>query len=255
MCRIAAYLGPPIPMENIITRPVHSLLSQSQHAEEAKLQVNGDGFGVAWYDAFASAPGLYRDVLPAWVDDNLVHLCRMVRSPLFIGHVRASTMGETTKANCHPFVSDRVSFCHNGQIPHFRQIRRRLEMALSEELFLQRRGTTDSEILFLTLLNNDLMRDPGAAFAKTLDLLGPSTDAGPIRLTCVWSDGISIFAIRYASDNRCPTLYGSASLDNGGAALASEPLCTSPGRWQALPVNAICRLSENGLEVLSHQIA
>ncbi|MFT5067032.1 MAG: hypothetical protein ACI9TA_002659, partial [Reinekea sp.] len=37
MCRIAAYTGPEIPLENIIVRPAHSLLEQSQHASEAKL--------------------------------------------------------------------------------------------------------------------------------------------------------------------------------------------------------------------------
>ena len=37
MCRIAAYVGPEIPLENIIVRPKHSLLAQSQNATEAKL--------------------------------------------------------------------------------------------------------------------------------------------------------------------------------------------------------------------------
>ena len=46
MCRIAAYTGPAIPLENIIVKPAHSLLTQSQHANEAKLAVNGDGFGM-----------------------------------------------------------------------------------------------------------------------------------------------------------------------------------------------------------------
>jgi predicted glutamine amidotransferase len=43
MCRIAAYVGPAIPLENIIVRPKHSLLQQSQPATEAKLAVNGTG--------------------------------------------------------------------------------------------------------------------------------------------------------------------------------------------------------------------
>ena len=66
MCRIAAYTGPEIPLENIIVRPAHSLLEQSQHAAEAKLAVNGDGFGISWYGP-DGMPGLYRDVLPAWL--------------------------------------------------------------------------------------------------------------------------------------------------------------------------------------------
>ncbi len=131
MCRIAAYAGPSIPLENIIIRPKHSLLEQSQHATEAKLAVNGDGFGIAWYDD-GPEPGLYRDVLPAWSDGNLTSLCRMVRSRLFLAHVRASTVGETSRQNCHPFTFGKWSFCHNGQVPHFPAIRRRLEAALPD---------------------------------------------------------------------------------------------------------------------------
>ncbi|MDO7560335.1 MAG: class II glutamine amidotransferase, partial [Paracoccaceae bacterium] len=151
MCRIAAYTGPAIPLENIVVRPAHSLLTQSQHANEAKLAVNGDGFGIAWYGD-DTRPGLYRDVLPSWADGNLLSLCRMMRSSQFIAHVRAGTVGETSRANCHPFTYDNWSFCHNGQIPHFASIRRRMEAALPDNLFASRRGTTDSEMIFLTLL-------------------------------------------------------------------------------------------------------
>ncbi|MDG1867108.1 MAG: class II glutamine amidotransferase [Yoonia sp.] len=116
MCQIAVYSGPAIPLENIIVRPAHSLLDQSQHVSEAKLAVNGDGFGIAWYGD-DDRPGLYRDVLPAWADGNLTSLCRMVRSHRFIAHIRASTMGETSRTNCHPFTHGNWAFCHNGQVP------------------------------------------------------------------------------------------------------------------------------------------
>ena len=49
MCRLAAYIGPEIPLENIVTAPRHSLLSQSKDAYESKVSTNGDGFGIAWY--------------------------------------------------------------------------------------------------------------------------------------------------------------------------------------------------------------
>lgn len=47
MCRLVGYVGPAIALERIVTRPSHSLLRQSQQAHEAKLAVNGDGFGMA----------------------------------------------------------------------------------------------------------------------------------------------------------------------------------------------------------------
>ena len=249
MCRIAAYQGPAIPIENIVVRPRHSLLEQSQHATEAKLAVNGDGFGIGWY-ADDGGPGIYRDVLPAWADDNLVNLCRMVRSPLFIAHIRASTMGETVRVNCHPFSSGRWTFCHNGQIPHFPAIRRRLEAALPDDLYAARRGTTDSEMIFLTLLANGLDHDPATAMSTTLAAIGTG-DAGPVKLTCVFSDGVRLFGFRHASAGQAPTLYASGVLDNGGRALASEPLCGMAEKWDALPTDTVVTLDGMPLQAVA----
>ncbi len=239
MCRIAAYCGPSIPLENIIVRPRHSLLEQSQHASEAKLAVNGDGFGIAWYDQ-GETPGLYRDVLPAWADGNLTSLCRMVRSRLFIAHVRASTVGETSRQNCHPFSHGRWSFCHNGQVPHFPAIKRRLEAALPDDLYAARHGSTDSEMIFLTLLANGLKHDPSAAMAATLEQIGAGP--APVKLTCVFSDGHTLFGFRHASNGTAPTLYASDTLDTGGKAFASEPL--DGGTWDAVPEDKIVTLGE-----------
>ncbi|MCF2871203.1 class II glutamine amidotransferase [Octadecabacter sp. G9-8] len=240
MCRIAAYAGPSIPLENIIVRPKHSLLEQSQHATEAKLAVNGDGFGIAWYDR-DETPGLYRDVLPAWADGNLTSLCRMVRSRLFIAHVRASTVGETSRQNCHPFSYRRWSFCHNGQIPHFAAIERKLEADLPDHLYSARQGSTDSEMIFLTLLANGLDDDPERAMAATLAKIGSGPD--PVKITCTFSDGATLYGFRHASRGTAPTLYASGSLDNGGKAFASEPL--DGGSWAAIPANKIISLGIN----------
>ena len=249
MCRIAAYTGPAIPLENIVVRPVHSLLEQSQHATEAKLAVNGDGFGISWYDD-RGALGLYRDVLPAWADDNLINLCRMVQSPLFIAHIRASTVGETTRVNCHPFTSGRWSFCHNGQIPHFKTLRRRMMAALPEHLFELMRGTTDSEMIFLTLFANGLETDPLRALALTLDQIGAAGEEGPIKLTCVFSDGETLYGFRHASSGPAPTLYVSEVLDHGGRAVASEPLCGMAQRWTSVPQDTLCKVTARGFEMV-----
>ena len=248
MCRIAAYCGPEIPLENIIVRPRHSLLAQSQKAAEAKLAVNGDGFGVAWYDDILPEPGLYRDVLPAWADDNLVNLCRMVRSPLFLSHVRASTVGETSRVNCHPFTHGRWSFCHNGQIPHFKAIRRQMERHLPDDLYDARRGTTDSEMIFLSLLADGLQDDLAAAMTATLARITADVADAPVKLTCVFSDGTSLFGFRYGSDGVAPTLYLSDRLDNGGRAFASEPLTGVAAGWVPLPPNTLCRLDAAGYQ-------
>ena len=242
MCRVAAYLGPPRPLEDIIIQPCHSLLAQSSEALEAKLAVNGDGFGLAWYGS-QNEPGLYRDTLPAWSDGNLLSISRHIESPLFLAHVRASTTGETSRANCHPFSAGRWSFMHNGQIGHFETIRRTLEAELSDELYNQRVGTTDSELLFLLLLNAGLNDDPEKACAQAIQKIYSITEAHGLkpflRLTCVFSNGETLFGFRHASDGKDPSLYASTRFANDATVLASEPLDGVPENWMSLEPNRL----------------
>lgn len=246
MCRIAAYLGPERALADVIITPDHSLLEQAHHAAEAKLAVNGDGFGMAWYGQ-PKAPELYRDVLPAWSDGNLPSLCRTIRSKLFLAHVRAGTYGETSRANCHPFAYGRWAFMHNGQCQGFDQARRALEAALPDDLYHHRNGTTDSELFFLLMLADGLEQDPVEAFHRTYARVAAHCQ-GPLRFAVVLTDGRSIWAFRYASDNRCPTLYLSKAFPNGGQAVASEPLDGCPHNWTAIkPNSALCLTAEGAI--------
>ncbi len=245
MCRLLGYAGPEIPLECIVTRPRHSLLQQSQQAHEAKLAVNGDGFGMAWYTGRDAEPGHYRDVLPAWSDGNLPSLCRVVRSGMFLAHVRAGTTGGTSRANCHPFVQGRWSFAHNGQIAGFDGIRRGMEAALPDDLYARRQGTTDSELLFLTMLANGLDNDPLGAVAATIARVETMQGGGAAnRMTCVLSDGARIIGFRHSGDGCAPTLYVSRGpLDHGGRALASEPLDGVAANWLAVEEGGVVTLS------------
>lgn len=81
--------------------PNHSLIAQSMQSAEAKVNTNGDGFGIGWY-AHNAEPGLYRDTQPAWGDENLLSITKQVKSSLFFAHVRASTGTATSRPNCHP---------------------------------------------------------------------------------------------------------------------------------------------------------
>lgn len=248
MCRLAAWIGDPVPLEQIIISPAHSLLTQSQDATEAKLAVNGDGFGISWYQKGEPQPGLYRDVLPAWSDGNLPSLCRMIHAPVFLAHVRASTGAETSRLNCHPFAHGRWSFMHNGQIGGYTRIRRRLEASLSDAMYDLRRGSTDSELLFLMLLDEGLDTDPQGAMSRVLERLSaerlPSDK--PDRITCVFSDGIKMFALRYASDAHAPTLYHRT--DSRGTIVASEPLDASGYGWKPFDLNTLTIVRKRGAQ-------
>ena len=81
MCRWIAYKGQPIILETLVAAPERSLIAQSLNAAEGVTPTNGDGFGLGWYGE-RPEPGLYRELRPAWSDENLRHICAQVRSSL-----------------------------------------------------------------------------------------------------------------------------------------------------------------------------
>lgn len=243
MCRLLAYSGRPRRFSELVIDPPHSLLEQSQNATEAKIATNGDGFGLAWYGDDPE-PGRFRDVNPAWSDSNLPDLCRMVRANLFMAHVRASTSGATSHANCHPFCVGTMTFMHNGQLGDYPANRRRLEQDLPDDLYAQRAGTTDSELLFLHMLHNGLATDPASAIAKTLDRVATlKRTPAPDRLTCVFSDGHAVWGFRHASDARPPSLY--LYQDAQGVILASEPLWHDMAGWSPVPQGTLITIAKD----------
>ena len=244
MCRWAAWIGEPIYMEELVTLPDHSLIHQSHAASECKTATNGDGFGLAWYGD-KPMPGQYRDVLPAWADANLRAIAGQVKARTFLAHVRASTGAAVSRNNCHPFVSGKWSFMHNGQIGGFDAVRRRAEMLIPDALYPERKGATDSEALFLLALAEGFDHDPAAAISRALAQLGALATAGGgglLRVSAALSDGHSLWAFRYASDQFAPTLYYRWDDVRGGWIVASEPLDNHAG-WVSLEPGTVAHFS------------
>ncbi|NPD15609.1 class II glutamine amidotransferase [Xinfangfangia sp. D13-10-4-6] len=252
MCRWAAYSGEPIFLEDIVSRPGHSLIHQSHCATQCHTAINADGFGIAWYGE-RETPGLYRDVMPAWSDPNLKSLTAQVKSGLFMAHVRASTGTATSRNNCHPFTAGRWSFMHNGQIGGYDAFRRDAEMMIPEALYPQRKGATDSEALFLVALSEGLEADPRAALeracARFIALARRKGAAPYLRLAAALSDGKSLYAIRYSSDEFAPSLWYRWSESRKGMAVVSEPLEAEEGGWIEVPPASFCTFIANRVEV------
>ncbi|MFZ2649678.1 MAG: class II glutamine amidotransferase [Burkholderiaceae bacterium] len=245
MCRFIAYLGAPIFLEELVCQPRHSLLHQSLRAEESKTATQGDGFGIGWYSE-RSEPAVYREILPAWSDENLLNLCTSVRSGAFFAHVRASTGTAIARQNCHPFRFGPYLFMHNGQIGGYQLIRRSLEALLPDALYAQRFGATDSELMFLLALTRiEQGEEPGAAvlrvFDETVERMRAAGITQALRFCAALTDGQTLHAFRLASDAEPPTLY----LRRGarGDVVASEPLDDASSAWQALPRGAVVRLT------------
>ena len=243
MCRWAAYSGAPIFLEEIVSRPGHSLIHQSHDAIESKTAINADGFGIAWYGE-RPEPGLYRDVYPAWSDPNLRSLTAQVRSGLFLAHVRASTGTATSRNNCHPFAVGQWSFMHNGQIGGYDGFRRDADMLIPDALYPHRKGATDSEALFLVALGEGIEDDPQGALERAVarfERLSRQKGSAPhVRLTAALSDGRRLYAVRYATDDQAPTLYHRWSDTRQGMAVVSEPLETGECGWEPVPAGSFC---------------
>ncbi len=251
MCRLAAYLGQPLFLEELIAKPQHSLMRQSLRAEEAKVQTNGDGFGIGWYGERAE-PGVYREVTPAWSDDNLLALSQTLHSRLFFAHVRAATAGGISRQNCHPFRHGKWLFMHNGQIGGYAQVRRGLEALLSDALYAERRGATDSELLFLLALGrieqgqapDDAVLD---VLQDTITLMQERGVQQPLRFAAALADGERFYAFRMATDGKPPTLY--LRRCKSGTIVASEPLCEAEPGWHMLPDGAVATVDTGGCQV------
>ncbi len=258
MCRFVTYLGKqPIILNELIDKPEHSLLNQSRKAREGKLGLNADGFGVGWYDHDLDAtPGLFKSMQPAWNDQNLKHLSAKIKSTCFVGHVRASTVGELSLSNCHPFSYQEFLFAHNGTIRDFYLIKRKIANLLQDEFYDHIHGQTDSEYFF-ALVMDQVHQVPGPytlsflaeCMLRTIqiihDLQAGLKQESFSRLNTVLTNGHELLVTRYISDpSEQPLSLYYNKQPSGAVIIASEPL-TSDDRWIEVPLNTLLLIDKD----------
>lgn len=265
MCRWLAYSGGPIALAELILNTEHSLIDQSLSAITSKETTNGDGFGIGWYDDLPT-PGRYRHIQPAWNDANLQDLCDHIRSPMFMAHVRAETSGLVQRTNCHPFRHGRWLFCHNGLINDYQKLRRELTLSVSEELYPEILGTTDSELMFYIALTLGMEDDVYAGISR---MAGMVEAAGrrrgiehPLQMTLGIADGKRLYAVRYSSEHESRTLYHSKTISalrellpaefharvskfsSDACAIVSEPLIGLADLWCEIPESTFVTVAD-----------
>lgn len=249
MCRWIAYRGKTIALSHYVTEPAHSLISQSIRALESTASTNGDGFGLGWYGDHPE-PGLYREIRPAWSDENLRYLCRHLHSHLFFAHVRATTGTPITRTNCHPFACSGWMFMHNGFVGGWDRLRRRVESMIPDELYPSRTGTTDSEALFLAILGLVPSLGPVRAamevMTKVTGMVQETEDS--LRFTAALTDGQNLYAFRYAVNDSANTLYFRPAHDEILA--VSEPLDGDHSLWKKVPENHVLVAHANELPTM-----
>ncbi|KAF2705903.1 N-terminal nucleophile aminohydrolase [Pleomassaria siparia CBS 279.74] len=159
MCRFMVYKGKDeILLSELILNPTHSILTQSFDSRlrlDRRRPHNGDGFGIGYYTSpsLGPEPCVFTSTIPAWNCINLSRIASKTTSPLIFAHVRATTEGNLSDSNCHPFTYKSLMFMHNGGIGCFKQIKRRLALSLNEQWFTFVQGSTDSEWAFALFLD------------------------------------------------------------------------------------------------------
>jgi predicted glutamine amidotransferase len=277
MCRFLAYIGKPVLANDLLYRPQHSLVErQSLGAQEMSIPINGDGFGISWYDfELDDEPCQFRSVHPAWSDQNLRFLARKVKTPMLFAHVRAATPGSLVEeVNCHPFVHGTLTWMHNGMVQDFRRIRRQLLRELGDEAYDAVQGSTDSEHLFGLFLNNldnpsgpvttDQMVDAMFGMFRDFDrLLVANSVTGHSYLNLCVSNGRSIVATRYTTNPRVQPaslyyMFGRDYVVEGDRTymapdaghseaiiIASEPFTSSKSDWTKVTRNSMIIVDED----------
>jgi len=251
MCRMAAYLGPTIRLDQFLTRPTHSLVVQSYAPKElVYAKVNADGYGFGWYNN-DQQPCNYRSPMPIWSDPNLQNMGRGLESGLWLGFIRSATEGSSVNhENTQPFYDDEILFMHNGYIENFTShARRRISDILSNDIRAGIQGTTDSEYLFALfreLLSNDKEISIEEACIQMQNLLADYLDDTKALLNFIISDGELIYAIRHGVNHDSPSLYYSTDdeLFPDAQIVASEPM-TPDALWQPVPDHHILILSND----------
>ena len=258
MCRWLAYSGSPIPLEELLYKPVHSLIDQSLHSKLGAETTNGDGFGVGWYGA-VETPALFHSIEPAWNDRNLRELATHIESPLVFAHVRASSGSPIQQTNCHPFRHGRWLWMHNGLIREFAEVKRDLSFEVDPSLYSSIEGSTDSELLFFLTLTYGLEDDVVAAVERSVGFIETTGRAHgvehPIQGTIATTNGQQLWVFRYSSERQSRSLYFSTSvhalralypdnpvfeeLGEETRLVVSEPLGDLPGAWNEVPESSV----------------
>src|SRR5258707_5885882 len=152
MCRVLAYLGPPLNVEHVLFTTDSSLARQAYSPRMMASFLNLAGFGMVAWDPdsrMPEAPFVYRaTTLPAF-DRNLENLARKIAPRCFLAHVRgvSNSPGEAvSQQNVHPFLYSgaHVALAHNGILRDFGRMRHGLLEVITSEVAQRIERATDT---------------------------------------------------------------------------------------------------------------
>ena len=187
MCRILAYLGEPLPVQNLLFDTDNSLVRQSYSPQMMNTFLNLAGFGMKAWDPTSLRPEdpfTYRATTLPSFDRNLRFLSSKLAPTCLVAHVRGVTYSDeavVAETNLHPFqfAGARVVLAHNGHLRQFPRMRYALVEHVRPELAQRIEGTTDSEWIYALVLSqlDDPFGVPETARARRRDRRGPPDPA------------------------------------------------------------------------------
>jgi|SRR5450631_410505 len=236
MCRHLAYLGPPVPLADLVLHPPHSLLHQSWAPTDMRGggTVNADGFGIGWLPA-DSGDGVdgvvarrYRRDAPMWSDASLPDLATSICSGAVLAAVRSATVGTAvTETACAPFMEGAWMFSHNGVVERWPASVAPLADALPPAVLMTLDAPTDSA--FLWALVRERLREGLSGATALAGVIGDVLALAPgSRLNLLLHDGLHITAT---------TVGHSLWLNRGRGSVTVSSEALDPGgrRWQPVP--------------------
>lgn len=261
MCRFAVYRGRPIVIKDFILEVPHSIFRQSFDAREMLSgTVNGDGFGIAWYDpSLSDEPAVYAATAPIWADYNIGRIADKLRSGMIFAHVRGASSGMPVAiTNTHPFCAGPFTFMHNGSVDEFRSaVFPHLVSRIRPDVWERIKGNTDSEHVFGWWLSElpepspqrPTLQQQKDALKKVIEeLCSLAEKAGTeIVLNLAISDGQSIITVRHHHGQRKASLYYAVNTPEfpESAIIASERLFDGT-QWQTVPEKSMLTVDPSG---------
>jgi glutamine amidotransferase len=239
VCRHLAYLGPPVPLAELLLAPPHALFRQSWAPRRQRYgTVNADGFGIGWYVDGDPAPARYRRDCPMWTDEFVPDLGRTVRSRAVLAAVRSGTTGMAYgAAAAAPFASGPYLFSHNGAVPGWPGAAAELAAGLDPAELLGLDASTDAALLWALVRRQLGAGGLAEALAEAVRRAAPTGG----RLNLLATDGHRIAATTWGD-----TLCWRA--DAGGVVVASEPFDDGPG-WHEVPDRSLLTATPDGVAV------
>ena len=258
MCRLYGITGnQPARVECALVEAQNALLEQS--ISDSRGLANPDGWGVGIYEH--GSPMVYKSASAAAHDVEFRNTAEHVVSRSAIAHVRAATVGSNGLDNTHPFTHGPWLFAHNGTLSGFTDLAAELEAEIPEHLLRQRRGETDSELIFLWLLSrmhrhgldplsgadsvNDIV-DLLATGVPELSHRAAAITSEPARLNVLLTDGIHLGASRWGN-----SLYLTERTGRTDCEVCNATHLAGPGesRYRAIAVASEPITRETWIEV------